>query len=457
LQTAVNSSAGARTIKITGDIDIGAATIDINNKDITIEPLGGAVTLTKTVTSHFFNVTNGGKLTIGSGVTLDGRSNSTSPGVKVDGSSFTLNGTIKNCHITGFGGGIYAQDTTVTITGGKISGNASAISGGGIYAFKLNGAAVPDVTINSGEISGNTAENGGGIYTDDYAKLTIPADAHVKFFGNSADALYKLDTVDKTSSPSGTLSTWAYANARAVNSISVPALVAENFPVSDDKSLNLSAFNNYDINYNKAGGGGGVVPAYAVIFRDYDGTVLKTEHVIPGDAATAPGNPSRSGYTFSGWDKVFDHVTADLTVTAVYAANSGGGSSGGGAAYVTSSATTAAATTEPVSTPAATTVPADTAPATAPALPTDTIPAGTSGDSGSGGNNFAGNNDDGNGNAAGNNTDVNGDGGGVRGGGTAGGAVPPNTGIGTAAGNTAGIAILAAFALFTARGSFKKK
>ncbi len=29
-------------------------------------------------------------------------------------------------------------------------------------------------------------------------------------------------------------------------------------------------------------------------------------------------HPTRDGYTFSGWDKDFDHVTENLTVTAIY-------------------------------------------------------------------------------------------------------------------------------------------
>ena len=61
-----------------------------------------------------------------------------------------------------------------------------------------------------------------------------------------------------------------------------------------------------------------VVPSYTVIFRDYDGTVLKTQTVEKGKAASAPANPSREGFTFAGWDNAFHNVTADLVVTAMY-------------------------------------------------------------------------------------------------------------------------------------------
>ena len=58
-----------------------------------------------------------------------------------------------------------------------------------------------------------------------------------------------------------------------------------------------------------------------VTFVDWDGTVLSTVSVVPGDAATAPADPAREGYTFIGWDKDFSHVTDHMTVTAQYQIN----------------------------------------------------------------------------------------------------------------------------------------
>ena len=58
-----------------------------------------------------------------------------------------------------------------------------------------------------------------------------------------------------------------------------------------------------------------------VRFVDYDGTLLKSEQVVYGNAATAPTVTPPEGHHFVGWDKPFDKVTEDMTVTAQYAIN----------------------------------------------------------------------------------------------------------------------------------------
>lgn len=58
---------------------------------------------------------------------------------------------------------------------------------------------------------------------------------------------------------------------------------------------------------------------YTVTFVDFDGTVLKAEaDILEGGAATPPANPIREGYDFIGWDKEFTNVTESITVTALY-------------------------------------------------------------------------------------------------------------------------------------------
>ena len=60
---------------------------------------------------------------------------------------------------------------------------------------------------------------------------------------------------------------------------------------------------------------------YTVTFKDWNGTVLKTQSVQQGGSATAPASPSRTGYTFSGWDRSFTGVNSNITVTAKYTVN----------------------------------------------------------------------------------------------------------------------------------------
>uniref|UniRef100_UPI0018906864 Ig-like domain-containing protein n=1 Tax=Aliidiomarina indica TaxID=2749147 RepID=UPI0018906864 len=63
------------------------------------------------------------------------------------------------------------------------------------------------------------------------------------------------------------------------------------------------------------------INTYTVTFQDHDGSVLDTQTVEHGSAATAPADPTREGYTFTGWDVSFSEITSDLTVTAEYEIN----------------------------------------------------------------------------------------------------------------------------------------
>jgi len=63
------------------------------------------------------------------------------------------------------------------------------------------------------------------------------------------------------------------------------------------------------------------INVYAVTFVNWNDEVLDVQHVEFSSAATAPANPTRFGYTFTGWDVPFNNITGDLMVTALYMIN----------------------------------------------------------------------------------------------------------------------------------------
>ena len=82
-------------------------------------------------------------------------------------------GTISGCKAPlGNGGGLYADNSTITISDGTISGSTisgcSAGAGGGLYATNSS-----EITISGGTISGCTADTGGGLYATNSSKITI--------------------------------------------------------------------------------------------------------------------------------------------------------------------------------------------------------------------------------------------------------------------------------------------
>ena len=103
---------------------------------------------------------NGESKFIMDGGTISGCEADAGGGLYADNSTVTINnGTISECTAPADnGGGLYADNSTVTISGGIISG-CEGLLGGGLYAEKSS-----TVNINNGTISGCTAGAGGGLY-----------------------------------------------------------------------------------------------------------------------------------------------------------------------------------------------------------------------------------------------------------------------------------------------------
>ena len=72
----------------------------------------------------------------------------------------------------------------------------------------------------------------------------------------------------------------------------------------------------YEVNLPKAESDD--LPTYKVMFKDYNGVVIKKVTVKEGKNAVSPLDPVRNGYRFVGWDKDYTNVHSNLEINAMY-------------------------------------------------------------------------------------------------------------------------------------------
>ena len=128
---------------------------------------------------------------------------------------------------------------------------------------------------------------------------------------NNSSATF-IDVVDEGSSKTYNITP---NNGYVISNVSVDKV--------DQGSVTSYTFENITSNHNLS-----VVfeaKTYTVRFLDYNGSELKTETVNHGSNATPPPNPTRVGYTFSGWSGNYTNVTANVDIIAQYTKNSSGG------------------------------------------------------------------------------------------------------------------------------------
>lgn len=99
-------------------------------------------------------------------------------------------GTISGNYAFGSGGGVRLMGATLNIRGGNITGNTARINGGGIRAAKTTDKATGQtfnstIKMSSGRISGNKAKNGGGVLLE--AKGTTMTLSGGSITGNISD------------------------------------------------------------------------------------------------------------------------------------------------------------------------------------------------------------------------------------------------------------------------------
>ena len=162
------------------------------------------------------------------------------------------------------------------------------------------------------ERSGYTFIDWSGTFDNVVSDITIKAVYEV-----NTDTAYKVEhykqdvdgvgyTLAETQDLTGTTDTVATAEDKAYVGFTFDKDIegtVQSGNVEGDGSLILKLY--YDRN------------EYSVVFKDHDGTVLKTESVLyEGDAAAPVA--ARTGYVFDGWDGMYEHITSSRVLTATY-------------------------------------------------------------------------------------------------------------------------------------------
>ena len=160
---------GVYTITLSADETIAPRALSYSGKTVSIGIDGGTTerTISLSENGSLFTVGSGVTLTLGSNVTLQGRSDNTAALVRVNsggtlamenGSKITGNTSSSDSESFTYGGGVCVFSSgTFTMNDGEITGN-TAIAGGGVCVFSSG-----RFTMSGGEISGNTATANGAV------------------------------------------------------------------------------------------------------------------------------------------------------------------------------------------------------------------------------------------------------------------------------------------------------
>lgn len=305
-------------IRLTGDIEITAyMTVQ---RAVTID-LNGHLLKTTSGVSNLIHVTQNGELTL------------------VDSNPNAVHKFDKSNALWKLADKTTAEENIIEVKGGALTGG-SYYTGGGIYVRKGG-----TLLMRGGNIVGCTAREGGGIYVEDGGRFemsagTITGCTAGQEEGKTANGVFIAAGGRFTQSPGAQITgevIGAYtvtfqseggsevaSQIRANTPAGRPADPTKegytfigwyngesewNFETPVTEKLTLTAkwqINRYTITFDTAGGS-----EVAPITQDYGTTI------------TAPANPTKTGYTFAGWDREIPTAmpAEDMTITARWTEN----------------------------------------------------------------------------------------------------------------------------------------
>ena len=322
LSDALNSDAAV--IRLTGDIEITA--FMAVSRPVTID-LNGHLLKTTSGVSNLIHVTQNGELTL-----IDSNPNAVHKFDKSNALWRLAAEDDEGENIVVIKGG--------AITGGTGTGKAGNTCGGGIYVRKGG-----TLLMRGGNIVGCTARQGGGIYVEDGGRFemsagTITGCTAGQEEGKTANGVFIAAGGRFTQSPGAqitgevmgacTVTFQSEGGSEVASQIraNTPAAQPDNptkeghtfigwyngeekwnfeTPVTADLTLTAKwQVNQYTITFKPENGGQDIV-----IKQDY------------GTAITPPAAPTRTGYTFAGWDKTIPSTmpAEDMTITARWQLN----------------------------------------------------------------------------------------------------------------------------------------
>ena len=329
------TAAGYRT---GGGVDVYGGTFTMTDGNIVgcTAMAGGGVYLS----NNSFTMTGGS--IVGCVATGDAHLGSSGGGVCAEDGTFIINGgSIVDCTADDSRSeALYLGDrvnSTISISGGEFHGTVTSdgtVSGGEFHDMVTNygtieGGAFYDEVINRGTIRNGTFDGAvtnvydgtisGGTFNGELTNHgTIADSAYVTVTFDLKDgsdaAAQKVVKGQKVAEPND-VAKEGYTLAWCADE-DCPQTYDFDTPVTADVTLYAKwTANRYTITFD-ADGGSEIAP----ITQDY------------GTAITAPEDPTRTGYTFAGWDAEIPETmpAGDMTIKALWTANSSGGSSGGG-------------------------------------------------------------------------------------------------------------------------------